>query len=683
MKNYIKPTLLIISILLTISPYLYAKDHVLTNVNKGNNIDSNKLPNKIDLSKYNAGLFQASGGHTAINSLMTADYGLPLADYSPPSNGSSMNIGMTEIKLNDGLIYKSRINPEFMANGAPSLVPAAAMLSVPFSFNDGAGGGAVLFPTKSNPSLFISSNGYYAMISVSRGMLYHGSVYSPTGEHYYFNAKYLPPYWAMPSDSYSIKSKHNKDIITYKFSATGSWTQYDGVYSLTLTNGYIFNSTNTCDNHGACNIHLSNNIGDTWSGTNGHSFVSEITMPTGYVYSRDDHEDPSIPIIYSSPRGLKVNASHTGISILGSDIEGYKISIESTFRLDPSTNINPYYTQLTYPDGDSVVYSYGPATDKGGEIPANTIGLLTSKVIKNKSGTVIYSEKNTYTAINGVQALTEKDVTQDGVTSKTIYSDFNLYNKPQKIVKTSSNGKTLTTNIVYNITGAPSVDGAIFLIQPKTITKINGDDKTLYSETNTYDADGFLMSKKINGVLTTYSYDKMGNIQTKTDASGNVWTYNNYMSGYPQEVIDPDGNKTEYVYDSRGLILSKTDSKGNKTTYDYDPKSWKIIKETPPTGNPITYTYSNYFKTVVETQGTNVKTTNYDSLGRIMNVTDEDTKTGKKYIVVHKYDLNDNKEFTSYPCSDITKCTLGTIKQVDILGRTVNLTQNTTWTAGA
>jgi len=621
-----------------------------------------------------------------INSLVTVSKGLPLIDFSPATNSESlMNNGLTQIKQNDGLVFSFNTNPFGVRDMAPSIFPMVLYNGSQhsFSFNDGIGSGAILFQTKNDSSLYMSENGYYAKVNYPNGNSpYKVSVYAPNGEHYYFNASYIvpaPPYHSIadgPSNTFSIKSRHNKDIITFKPIDTGSYTYpYLGIYTQTASNGYVLTSNRTVNN-------VSDNVGRIWINHNSQhaAYIYGITMPTGYEYKASMGYPTRT---YTSPQGLKVLINPSEINITGSAVEPYKIAIKSTYSPQVGSNLNPYYTQLTYPNGDSVVYSYASETDKGGAgIPVNTMGLLTSKVIKNIAGTVIYNEKNTYTAINGVQALTEKYVTQDRVTSKTIYSDFNAYNKPQKIVKTASNGETLTTSIVYNITGAPSVDGAIFLIQPKTITKVNGDGKTLYSEKNTYDSDGFLMNKTLNGVLTSYTYDEMGNIKTKTDASGNVWTYNNYMSGYPQETIDPDGNKTEYVYDSRGLMLSETDSKGNKTTYKYDPKSWKIIKETPPTGNPITYTYSNYFKTVVETQGTNVKTTNYDSLGRIMNVTDEDTKTDNKYIVVHKYDLNHNKEFTSYPCSDIAKCTLGTVKQVDILGRTVNLIQNTTWTAG-
>ena len=609
----------------------------------------------------------------------------------------SMTNGLVEIGLNDGLKFTMTMNNRlFIANafGKAALFVndvASSDFFDPYTFNDTDGRSVSLTKLDSHENVYMSNDGYYAYIT-TWAFDTSATVYRPDGSHIKFNVFDPSPYneWSALGSAKTVYSAHNLDSYSYSSPTHPSLPETSGC-STVLSNGY----TQTCPEDMASS--LTNNLGNTWSWS-----ADYTNYPDGLSYMHKTLYYYTSQNIVSTPQGLSINSSrNTGnqntfghYNFTGDGVKPFSINLDADIYIDNvnyASDVNKDYTvTTTYPSGArrlTHLYPIHIYEKEGGHTSRRhnhpDRGLVKWEKIYSPSNALLYSVENSYEKINGITTLINAIYHIDGIKHSVKYSDFNSYNKPQKIVKTASNGQTLTSNITYNITGAPSVDGAIFLIQPETITKINGDGKTLYSEINTYDAVGFLMSKNINGVLTSYTYDKMGNIQTKTDASGNVWTYSNYMSGYPQEILDQNGNKTEFIYDTSGLMLSKTDSKGNKTTYNYDPKSWKIIKETPPIGNPTIYTYSNYYKKLVETQGTNIKTTNYDSLGRIMNVTDEDTKTGKKYVIVHKYDLNQSKSFTSYPCSDISKCTLGTIKQVDILGRTESLIQNTTWTTGA
>ncbi|MEV6210300.1 polymorphic toxin-type HINT domain-containing protein [Kitasatospora sp. NPDC051914] len=83
--------------------------------------------------------------------------------------------------------------------------------------------------------------------------------------------------------------------------------------------------------------------------------------------------------------------------------------------------------------------------------------------------------------------------------------------------------------------------------------------RTATATGNAFDAD-----------VTTYSFTAAGQPEKRTDAAGNVWTYEYDLRGRQTAVTDPDSGTTRTAYDADSRVASTTDARGNKLAYTYD-----------------------------------------------------------------------------------------------------------------
>jgi RHS repeat-associated protein len=95
---------------------------------------------------------------------------------------------------------------------------------------------------------------------------------------------------------------------------------------------------------------------------------------------------------------------------------------------------------------------------------------------------------------------------------------------------------------------------------------------------------------------TTYTYYtcntgfECGQLQTVTDAAGNVTTYDSYDAhGQPLSITDPNGTLTILVYDARMRLTSRTIG-GETTNFAYYPTGL-LQAVTIPDGSTVKYTY--------------------------------------------------------------------------------------------
>ena len=146
-----------------------------------------------------------------------------------------------------------------------------------------------------------------------------------------------------------------------------------------------------------------------------------------------------------------------------------------------------------------------------------------------------------------------------------------------------------------------------------TITAVDGT--TLYSEANSYDKNGSLLSQNIsgagydteknsytydaldrllnetkNGTTTSYTYDSMGNRLTKT--KGGVTT--SYVYDLCNKLLSEttNGVETTYVYDALGNLTAKSDSTG-VTTHSYDAMN-QLTETVNPDGTWQRNTYDAF-----------------------------------------------------------------------------------------
>ena len=79
--------------------------------------------------------------------------------------------------------------------------------------------------------------------------------------------------------------------------------------------------------------------------------------------------------------------------------------------------------------------------------------------------------------------------------------------------------------------------------------------------------------------VTTFEYDASGNLSKLTTALGHVTRFQRYdPHGRPQVIVDPNGLTTQLVYDVRGRLKSRSVG-GEVTTYDYD-RAGQLVRVT-------------------------------------------------------------------------------------------------------
>ena len=123
---------------------------------------------------------------------------------------------------------------------------------------------------------------------------------------------------------------------------------------------------------------------------------------------------------------------------------------------------------------------------------------------------------------------------------------------------------------------------------------------------------------------TIYQYDDKGNVAQTTDAEGEVVQYLSHdIMGNPLHIRDARGNDWVLAYDAMGRLLSMTDPLGNKTQYAYD-KIGNRIWEKNALLDQIQFGY-NYRNQVTETTDPlgNKYSTTYNQDGMPILVTDE------------------------------------------------------------
>ena len=67
-----------------------------------------------------------------------------------------------------------------------------------------------------------------------------------------------------------------------------------------------------------------------------------------------------------------------------------------------------------------------------------------------------------------------------------------------------------------------------------------------------------------------YAYDTSGNLTSRTDRGGNVWTFTYNSNGQLLTAINPSAGVTTNTYNTDGTLATSTDNTGNTTTYTYD-----------------------------------------------------------------------------------------------------------------
>jgi len=143
------------------------------------------------------------------------------------------------------------------------------------------------------------------------------------------------------------------------------------------------------------------------------------------------------------------------------------------------------------------------------------------------------------------------------------------------------------------------------------VTHYEGD---FYGSTLITDPEG--------GVRTYSNTGDYGSTSGIRDALGNGYSLSYWVDSNPTDLYDPNDHHTSFEYDSRGNLTKITDPLGNVTTYVYDVND-NLISKTDPLGNAWTYTYDDYnHLTKIKSPMGNETTMDYDDMGLLIRITD-------------------------------------------------------------
>ncbi|MEW6079368.1 MAG: right-handed parallel beta-helix repeat-containing protein [Thermodesulfobacteriota bacterium] len=148
--------------------------------------------------------------------------------------------------------------------------------------------------------------------------------------------------------------------------------------------------------------------------------------------------------------------------------------------------------------------------------------------------------------------------------------------------------------------------------------------------TMTYDSLGNQTSvTDPEGHTTTFTHDLMGNVLTRIDDDNHVWTYTYDASGNMLTAEDPLHRVVAYEYDASGRKTKEIGPDDRQTRFEYDlvgnlVRQIQVLNENDPSQNLVTqfaYAYGGKLTGTIDPEGA-VTDYEYDSRGRLVKTID-------------------------------------------------------------
>ena len=217
--------------------------------------------------------------------------------------------------------------------------------------------------------------------------------------------------------------------------------------------------------------------------------------------------------------------------------------------------------------------------------------------------------------------MTETLPDPDGAGALTSPVTTYAYNAADWVTSVTDARGGVTTSTVDNLgrtatVTAPDPDGTGSLTSAVT--------------TYTYGSRGLASITDPLSLTTSFGYDSEGNVNSITNAEGKVSTktFNSEGLLVSESTPDPDGSgflsasTTTYSYDFLGRLGSKTDARGGTTSYTYDGVNNRLSL-TDHTGNETTWSYDALDRTTIETNELNdARSFVYDAMSNLTRKTD-------------------------------------------------------------
>ncbi|MBS4769970.1 DNRLRE domain-containing protein [Carnobacteriaceae bacterium zg-ZUI240] len=320
---------------------------------------------------------------------------------------------------------------------------------------------------------------------------------------------------------------------------------------------------------------------------------------------------------------VSITNPHGGVTTLTYDMEGRKLSekdadgVGTTQIFDSAGQV----TAVTDGNGNTVTFTYDASGRKltssngeGGQYryvydgAGNTI-----QMVDAQGNTTIYQYDNRHRLVQETKPFGETiHYTLDAlgqVVSKTNeagHTSYLTYDDRYGLVKTVTDALGQVTQYDYDTVGR--LVETIYPIGTRTQSTydalgrlISYTDEAGQKVDNTYDVVGRKISATLNGKTTRYTYDDAGHVT---------------------RVIYPDETSVSYTYDKIGNILTFTDALGQTTTYEYLP-SGRLVAVVNPLNQRISMTYDkNGNQNSVTDAAGYTATRTYTGQNQVANVTD-------------------------------------------------------------
>ena len=315
----------------------------------------------------------------------------------------------------------------------------------------------------------------------------------------------------------------------------------------------------------------------------------------------------------------------------------------------------------------------------------------TSKISKTGSGGIRVERGYRYSGANRYELVSTPYVnSSDAGWTRTKYD---------------RNGRVIEVEV---FTGKPAPWGSNTSSLGKMTTSYSANTTTVtdpagVARTNTYDGLGRLTRVRENGISATtcYGYDVLDNLTSVRQGAavsgsnctgGQLRTFAYDSLSRLKSAVNPESGTTTYTYDRNGNLLTKTDPrqssstppKNGKATHTYD-KLDRITGTSYSAGGTdfsstpaVTYTYSagastscknKHRLTSVSSSSSTTSYTCYDGLGRVKKSSQQTGSTTYRFSYV--YNLDDTLQSVTYPS------TRKLAYQYDAAGRLTAVGENT------
>lgn len=258
--------------------------------------------------------------------------------------------------------------------------------------------------------------------------------------------------------------------------------------------------------------------------------------------------------------------------------------------------------------------------------------------------------------------LTYQSVSRDGSTFNRDFNDFDSYGMPKTIVESGNGNLGRTLNYTY-INKTSNGQWILGLLNTSSISNVSG------SVVQTYYDSGLLESVNSYGVNIDYTYDTEGNIDSITDANGNVTYLSNYYRGIPETENHPESIEINRNVNYDGTVDWVEDGAGYTTHYEYDDLGRQSQIRTPRTDDSnidIVWDLDGT-GTRTLTRGSLTITSYYDGLGRL------EREYNGTFNVRYEYDAHNRITYKSDPYSSGAG-NYGTAFEYDAFDRITKLT---------